>query len=859
MAAIKSDVETLIAVLENIHNPEMLDLHSWVSLPFVQDAVAQTPSLQNASPGRQLVAAIEMIFSKTMPSVPPRRGKRLDTRWGEFGLMAARYFAPLRFGTPVSTSLRDAWGRIDSVILSYVFGRSADSLTDEQVAAYKLMGDETEVAPPSTLSDWHRKGVQRLADAIHTRNEHLRDHPLGVETLSNTIEPSQIPSKRHSPRRNVGLVILILLLFILGVGTLGGIKAWQIYKQATLVQNDALQIRGLVSTSSSMEQIKQAGPALTTLRRDFATLKSETQPFLWLGPSLSWVPVYGGDLAAAPDLMSLSDSLLASADSSYQAASPLLSGLSGTTGQSGLTPSRVIALLLQAQPYLAQSQDELNQAESARNRLDTTRLSPRVRDVILKDVDPLMALMQNGLTIGLELPRMVGATSDGPKTYLLLAQNSDELRPTGGFITAAGTLLLQNGQVGNLNFQNSGDLDVWAKPYPTAPWQLQQYMDSRVLIFRDTNWFTDYPKAALYAEDLYSYYSGYSVNGVIAFDQELLVEVLGVLGPIQVEDAPYPIDASNVIAYMRAAKTPTAADLATPGWNNKIFINHIMLALINKVSSGNVRWRQLAQVLVQALNEHHLLLKFDDPVLTSFLASRGWDGVVRPGNGDFLMVVDSNVGFNKTNAVVKTNLTYDVDLTNLSAPVGNLDAVHQNNAVSSVPCIPGPPGLTVPKIEPAYSEEYYPIDRCYWDYLRVYKPAGTKLLQATPQSIPGEWMILQQPVPPKVDVLDEGIPGVQGFGTLKIVPGGQFVDTRFQFALPSSVIQSGPNSTQKIYHLRIQKQPGTLAVPITISIQLPANASIETVPVGAKVQGHTIVLQTNLRVDLELDVAFSVP
>jgi hypothetical protein len=858
MAVIQSEIETLLAILESVHNPEMLDTHPWVFRTFVQDAIATDAGFQSAGPGRQLVGAIEILFSQTMPSVPPRRGKRLDTRWGEFGLMAARYFAPLRFGTPVPGSLRDAWGRIDAVILLYVFGRGADSLTDEQVSSYKLMGDEMEVAPPSTLSDWHRKGVQRLAETIRARDQHLKDHPAQSAQLKNSVRPSKDRPGRRSFGRTILPILFTLLLLILGFGVWGGIKTWQIYNQAKLVWKDASQLKSLVSSSPDLNEIKQAGPSLAALQTDFRTLKSESQPFLWMGRWLGWVPVYGGDLSSAQDLMTLSDSLLTSADFSYQAASPLLRGLSDSTGSSGLTPSSMIEMLLNAQPQLASAQNELNLAVTARDHLDVARLSPNVRDVLLNDVDPLITLMQNGLAIGMELPRVMGSTGDGPKTYLLLVQNSDELRPTGGFITAAGTLLLQDGQVGGLSFQNSGDLDNWSRPYPTAPWQLQDYMDSPVLIFRDTNWFTNYPKAALYAEDLYSYYSGYSENGVIAFDQQFLVEILGVLGPVQVEDAPYPISAGNVIAYMRAAKTPTSADLATPGWNNKIFMNHITRALLDKIFSGNVPWKQVAQVLIQSLNEHHILLKLDDPVLTSFLASRGWDGVVRPGSGDFLMVVDSNVGFNKTNALVDTRLSYNVDLTNTSTPFAQLDVVHQNNTHENIPCLPRQ-NDTSATIGAVYYEEDYPIDRCYWDYLRVYMVAGTQLLDSTPESIPAEWTILQDGVPPHVDVLDEGIAGVQAFGTLKVVPGGQSVDTGFQFALPVGVIKSQPNSSQKVYHLRVQKQPGTLAVPITILVHLPDNSTIQTVPAGAKVQDHTVLLQTNLSQDLEFDIVFTVP
>jgi len=47
-------------------------------------------------------------------------------------------------------------------------------------------------------------------------------------------------------------------------------------------------------------------------------------------------------------------------------------------------------------------------------------LTPEVRDLIVKDVDPLMPLMEEGLGAAEELPRLLGATSEGPKRYLYL-------------------------------------------------------------------------------------------------------------------------------------------------------------------------------------------------------------------------------------------------------------------------------------------------------------------------------------------------------------------------------------------------------------------------------------------------------
>ena len=490
---------------------------------------------------------------------------------------------------------------------------------------------------------------------------------------------------------------------------------------------------------------------------------------------------------------------------------------------------------------------------TAREHLKTNKLTPEVRDLILKYIDPLIPFMRDGLTVAEEFPRLMGATNEGPKTYLILVENEDELRPTGGLVTAAGSLLVENGHISTLTFENedqtNNPLIDWTRPYPSAPWQLQQYMNSRVLLFRDTSWFTNYPTAALYAETLYSYVKNSSVDGVIAIDQQFLVEILKVTGPLHLEGVSYPVDASNVKGYMHSSKVATQADYASPEWNNKQFLKLISDALIKIIYSGAIQPENLLTVLSQALNEHHLLLQLDGNAMTTILANHRWDGAVRPERGDFLMAVDTNVGFNKTNAVVTSNLVYDVDLTKLSAPTGTLRIDHQNNAAEQI-C-----KQWDKIISPA--EHYYPIQDCYWNYLRVYMVRGAKLLDATPQFVPANWMLVKQDVPARVDNLNEGIAGVQAFGTLQVVPGGESVVTSFSFTLPSSIIQS--RAGQSIYHLLVQKQPGTLAEPITIRVHLPNNASIQTVPRGAVVQDQNILFQTNLRTDLEFEIVFHIP
>lgn len=841
MATVSSDgVEELKFILENSRNPERLDLHPWTSSPIVQEIEPQK------SPGERLVLAVSQLFIQMMPSTPPKRGKRLDSRWAEFGILAARYFAPLQYGTPLLPSLRDAWGRIDQSILYFVYGKPVSELSATQIEPYQLVSAEPDVASISTLSDWHRKGLQRLRNLIKTREKFLMNSINSDDVTKKGKLRKRIQSSKST---KAWPVIMGIVLLFLGLLVIGGIKVHHAYELALIVRQDAVDLRLLLTKDSSrLERIRDAGPAIATFRQDFEAFQTAVHPFLWSGRLLRWVPIYGGDLASAQDLVTLGDSLLEATETSYQALLPLLEQSDG----SDLNLPRLTERLVELQPQLSKAKSAVELASQARSQIDPAILTPELRDLITKYVDRALPALEDGLTIALELPRLLGTTEEGPKTYLLLVQNEDELRPSGGFITAAGTLLIDNGEIRDLEFLNSDLAEDWSKPYPTAPWQLQEYMNSPVLIFRDANWFADYRMAAPYAEQLYSYTNNHSVDGVIAFDQHLLVEILSATGPIEVAGVDFPIDAGNVMTYMRTAKTPPPAELYLPDWNTKDFLNKMAFALMAKMLSGDVKIERLVSVLINALDQRHVLLQVDNPILTQILNKRRWDGAIHPAGADFLMVVDTNVGFNKSNLVVESSLRYEVDLTKRNSILSFLDVTHKNNAVAVGECSHWKKLLVA-------GEEKYPVQDCYWNYLRVFMPKGTFLLDATPQSIPADWMILKDSPPARVDILDEGIGGVQEFGTMQVVPASDSLTTQFRFLLPPNVVQPGPESGQWLYRLRVQKQPGTQAVPITIHIRLPINASLLQFPERAVIDGNSLQLQTDLRTDLEIEALYQVP
>jgi hypothetical protein len=372
-----NQLEFLRAILENALQPRLLDSHPWTKSLIVRQVRTDMSELQEKSPGEKLVSMISELFLQMMPATPPRHGKRLDTRWGEFGMLAAEYFAPLVFGETTPASLREAWGHIDQSILLFVFGKTDHPLTDKEKDPYKLVGNELEIAPNSTLSDWHRNALERLLKIILQRENYLSSTlnkpaviSLTDQSMDNVLTKAGVTrNMRHSSRLR-WYMFFIIALVLLGSVIFGGVKGWQIYKQAMLVRQDALQLRNTISVSGiKLDQIKAVGPTLNSLSKDFGTLKNESEPFLWICPLLSWVPVYGGDIAYVKPLMTMADDLLSSSNLAYQVLTPLLGG----DKPSVINLAHISEVFVKFQPQMIEAQQQISQEEFVRGQLDTDK------------------------------------------------------------------------------------------------------------------------------------------------------------------------------------------------------------------------------------------------------------------------------------------------------------------------------------------------------------------------------------------------------------------------------------------------------------------------------------------------------
>ncbi|MBK8049697.1 MAG: DUF4012 domain-containing protein [Anaerolineales bacterium] len=253
---------------------------------------------------------------------------------------------------------------------------------------------------------------------------------------------------------------------------------------------------------------------------------------------------------------------------------------------------------------------------------------------------------------------------DGPRTYLLMVQNNDELRATGGFISAFGLITMDQGKVTSADFADSYTVFRNELPYPPAPAPMRRYMGIQLLTARDANWSPDLPTTAAVLRTLFERDTGVTIDGIITVDQGALRHLLTALGPVTVAGVAEPVTADNVNDQMiKFWEQPGQfTDQSDDDWwlRRKDFMGVVAKELMTRLEAGDLPIRNLIAELQAALVDRPSIMacRCRRPAA---LAANGWDGALHPAPGaDFVAVVDANLGYNKVDAALQRSLDYSV-------------------------------------------------------------------------------------------------------------------------------------------------------------------------------------------------------
>lgn len=404
---------------------------------------------------------------------------------------------------------------------------------------------------------------------------------------------------------------------------------------------------------------------------------------------------------------------------------------------------------------------------------------------------------------------------NGPRKYLFLFQNNQEARATGGFIGSYGLLDIFNGRVRNFFIDGIFNPDGQLHTRIVPPTPIQKISANWSL--HDSNWFPDFPVSAEKAAWFYEKTGGPTVDGVITMTPTVMQKLLEVTGPIDMPEYGIVVDKDN---FIREVQYQVEVDYDKELNNPKKILSDLAPKILDKILNTRSfpEMSKALNVMVESLNEKQILIYSKNPEIENILSINGWSGEILDTPKDYLSVINTNVNGFKTDGVISENLTHKAEIQADGSIIDTLTIVRHHN------------GGDTP---------YEWWNKVNSDYMRVYVPAGARLLRAEGQtrevdSPPLDYDALGYTRDPQVQAEEDSAKIDPETGTKIYEDGGktvfanwvyvspkETVTVKYTYLLPFKIKLDSLHATDA-YSLLAQKQSGSPGSGFSSEIDYPA-------------------------------------
>jgi len=428
--------------------------------------------------------------------------------------------------------------------------------------------------------------------------------------------------------------------------------------------------------------------------------------------------------------------------------------------------------------------EDIHQADLRIQKIDPKRYPEKIGNAVVRSklvnvkeqFQGVTSLFVDAKPLLKRIPEMFG--KDKEKTYLILFQNENERRATGGFLTAYAIFRVKDGKI---TIEKSSDiytLDDSISPHPVAPKEILAYHKNVSQFFiRDSNLSPDLPTSIGLFNSLYDK-SGIKekYDGIITIDSKVLVDMLTIFGDTEAGGVRFSsvidsrCDCPQVIYQLFDMVDRPVNYIKT---NRKGILGELMYALFYKAIgfSPSKYWGTLMQSMFQNLQQKHIQLYFVDQDLQKSVEKLNFAGRIRSYDGDYLHVNNVNFAGAKSNLFVEESITSKTSFN--SGQVSRQVTVEYRNPYPHSDCNLERGGLC--------------LNAILRNWVRVYVPKGSKLVEFKGSE-------------KKVNVYDDLDKTVfEGFMTVS--PQGK-AEIDVTYTLPGTI-------TRDNYSLLVQKQAGT--------------------------------------------------
>jgi len=431
----------------------------------------------------------------------------------------------------------------------------------------------------------------------------------------------------------------------------------------------------------------------------------------------------------------------------------------------------------------------LKEVEAANNNLRLLNIAyvdPAYSNLVKETKEKTVALqaalgLMGNMAKG--LPELLGFGI--PRYYLILNQNNNEIRPTGGFIGSYVLVKVYQGKLESFFVDSTQRIDGQNQhndvELPTPLKGITAYYG-----IRDANWEPNFPTSVRTIQRLYEQAGGGTVDGMIALNPGVITDILSILGPVDMPKYGFALTATN---FVEKTQQQIAVADQNSAYNPKQVLLDFTPALMGKLFKASSREiRLIGNKLFQRLVNKDILLYFSDAAMEDVVDKLNWGGGIRriTSHEDYVYIVDANLGGNKSSGSIVREIAHQANVQANTSIIDNLTIKYTHTGTNKFP------------------------DGVSKNYVRVYLPMGSHITKTVGQDENTQ-----------IDMDSSDGKTVAGFW-LTINPG-ETKEVKLEYELPFKL-----NFTNGVasYWLVVQKQPGSERTNFTSYLQVAGNMDL---------------------------------
>ncbi len=468
-------------------------------------------------------------------------------------------------------------------------------------------------------------------------------------------------------------------------------------------------------------------------------------------------------------------------------------------------------------------QSEISQLYLLRNNFGTkiTLFNLNILD-IPKNLDSgTFELLQNQITTSISLIQILPLALPGNEDtrYLIVVNDNNELRPAGGYLQSVGLLTFTGNRLMDQSFTSSKVVDEQSDGSVQSPEIIERLLGDSTWNFSQSNYSSDYPETARQVSWFYDKIYGVKTDGVISINLSFYEKLLGLIGPITVNNTE--LTSQNLRQQIYDAST-----------KDNDLLTQLTQVIFNNITAQKYPASAIFRSVLDSVLNTDVQLYLKNEKAEAILSKSNYDGGLKPATcpplfnqnclSDTFHVNEANYSSNKSNLFEQKDIQYNVAL--------NTDgSINYRVGISLV-----------------YANLPLPLrNKLQKTYFNIYSPVNTKLVSVSLDDEPVD--------PARYTFLDKYGLKELGLYTTYLLNGNHRLEinlvTENKFAL------TGPSLN---YSINTYGQPGSTQTSQSIQISYPDKLNPVYLSAPATVSKGLAIFPSQIQSNSVTSVGFSV-